>query len=73
MDFSLVRSAASTTGCHTVPVREWVEGSPFSAALGVELVESTEEGFRLLALHREVNSNPSGVAHGGRAASLATR
>jgi uncharacterized protein (TIGR00369 family) len=53
-----------------VPVREWVERSPYSAALGVELVESTEESCRLLLPYREVNSNPGGVLHGGSTASL---
>ena len=69
-DFSQVRSAASTNGCHTVAVREWVEGSPYSAALGVELIESTEESCCLLLPYREANSNPGGVLHGGCAASL---
>ncbi|MGA8725455.1 MAG: hypothetical protein WB565_10460 [Acidimicrobiales bacterium] len=50
-------------------MREWVEGSSCGAAL---LVESTEDGCGLLLSYREVNSNPGGVLHGRRAASLAT-
>jgi uncharacterized protein (TIGR00369 family) len=56
--------------CHTVPVREWVERSPYSRALGVELVGSDEDGCRLLLPYREENSNPGGALHGGCAASL---
>ncbi len=53
-----------------MPVREWVEGSPYSRALGVELVESTEHRCRLLLTYREENSNPGRALHGGCAASL---
>jgi uncharacterized protein (TIGR00369 family) len=70
MDFAQIRAAVATTCWHTVPVREWVERSPYSRALGVELVESNEENCRLVLPYREENSNPGGVLHGGCAASL---
>jgi uncharacterized protein (TIGR00369 family) len=52
-------------------VREWVERSPYSAALGVRL-ERVEEGtVRLLLPYSDDNSNPGHALHGGCAASLA--
>jgi uncharacterized protein (TIGR00369 family) len=53
-------------------VRRWIEKSPYSAALGVQLESLTEGAARLRLPFAEPNTNPGGVLHGGCAASLAT-
>jgi uncharacterized protein (TIGR00369 family) len=52
-------------------VRAWIEKSGYSAALGVELAELSEETASLRLPFREENSNPGKALHGGCAASLA--
>ena len=52
-------------------VRDWVERSPYTAALGLELDRLEAETARLRLPFREGNTNPGGVLHGGVAASLA--
>lgn len=52
-------------------VQDWVEKSPYAAALGVEC-ETMSEGTVSLALpYAEKNANPGKALHGGCAASLA--
>jgi uncharacterized protein (TIGR00369 family) len=51
-------------------VRSWVEESPYSRYLGVELVEIDESSARLRLPYQDANSNPGQVLHGGCAASL---
>ena len=53
-------------------VRRWIEKSPYSAALGVQLESLTEGAARLRLPFAEPIINPGGVLHGGCAASLAT-
>jgi uncharacterized protein (TIGR00369 family) len=53
------------------PVRGWIERSPYSAALGVELDLLAEGRARLRLPFAEANTNGDGVMHGGCAASLA--
>jgi uncharacterized protein (TIGR00369 family) len=53
-------------------VRHWVEESPYSAALGVELDAIDTNSARLLLPYRDENSNPGQALHGGCAASLAS-
>ena len=52
-------------------VRRWVEGSPYSAALGVRARELSRERVVLELPFAEANSNPGKALHGGCAASLA--
>ncbi len=52
-------------------VRRWIEKSPYSAALGVQLESLTEGAARLRLPFAEANTNPGNVLHGGCAASLA--
>jgi uncharacterized protein (TIGR00369 family) len=52
-------------------VRAWIEKSGYSAALGVELAELSEDAVSLRLPFREENSNPGKALHGGCAASLA--
>jgi uncharacterized protein (TIGR00369 family) len=51
-------------------VREWIERSPYAAALGVELEEASEARVRLRLPYRDDNSNPGKALHGGVAASM---
>ncbi len=51
-------------------VRDWIEKSGYTAALGVELGELTEQSARLSLPYRDDNSNPGKALHGGVAASL---
>jgi uncharacterized protein (TIGR00369 family) len=51
-------------------VRRWIEDSPYSAALGAQLVEVSEEKARIALPYSDANSNPGQVLHGGVAASL---
>ncbi len=53
-------------------VRRWIEKSPYSAALGIQLESLTEGAVRLRLPFAEANTNPGNVLHGGCAASLAT-
>jgi uncharacterized protein (TIGR00369 family) len=50
--------------------RDWVEQSPYSAALGVQVAALDEESARLLLPYADANSNPGQALHGGCAASL---
>jgi len=59
-------------------VRDWVEGSPYTAALGVGLdrveglgPDASQGAVRLVLPFLEGNTNPGNVLHGGVAASLA--
>jgi len=56
--------------CHTLSVRDWVEGSPYGRSLGVGLVDASATTARLLLPFRDSNANPGGALHGGCAASL---
>jgi uncharacterized protein (TIGR00369 family) len=51
-------------------IKDWVESSAYSNALGVQLDELTEEGAALHLPFKEENSNPGGALHGGVYASL---
>ncbi len=51
-------------------VRSWVEKSPYTAFLGVELTSISEEGASLVLPYKDENSNPGKALHGGCAASL---
>jgi uncharacterized protein (TIGR00369 family) len=51
-------------------VRRWVEQSPYTRAIGVQLEEMDAAGARLRLPFAEANSNPGQVLHGGVAASL---
>jgi len=52
-------------------IQNWIEASPYAAALGVRC-EAIEEGHVLLGLpYAEQNANPGNALHGGCAASLA--
>jgi uncharacterized protein (TIGR00369 family) len=52
-------------------VRQWIEKSPYSAALGVVPEEIGEDAARLRLPFHDDNTNPGQVLHGGVAASLA--
>jgi uncharacterized protein (TIGR00369 family) len=52
-------------------LRQWVETSPYTAALGVKLDRVDDAGARLLLPYKDENSNPGRALHGGCAASLA--
>jgi uncharacterized protein (TIGR00369 family) len=51
-------------------IREWIEASPFGAALGVSVAELDESSARLRLPYKDENSNPGKALHGGVAASL---
>ncbi len=51
-------------------VRNWIEKSPLSAAMGVGLETVSEQGARLVLPYLEANSNPGKALHGGCAATL---
>jgi uncharacterized protein (TIGR00369 family) len=53
-------------------VRNWIEKSPYSAALGVVLEEVSEGSARLRLPYNDDNTNPGQVLHGGVAASLSS-
>jgi len=50
----------------------WVEASPYTAALGMQLVSIAPEHATIALPFREANTNPGGALHGGCAASLAS-
>lgn len=52
-------------------IRQWVETSPYTAALGMKVDRIDESSARLLLPYKDENSNPGGALHGGCAASLA--
>jgi uncharacterized protein (TIGR00369 family) len=51
-------------------LQKWVEGSPYSKFLGVQLEHVDDAGARLRLPYSDVNSNPGKVLHGGCAASI---
>jgi uncharacterized protein (TIGR00369 family) len=51
-------------------VRSWIEDSPYSRFLGVQLEHFDGEGARLVLPYDDRNSNPGKALHGGCAASL---
>lgn len=51
-------------------IRGWVESSPYSRFLGVQLDHVDAASARLLLPYSEENSNPGKVLHGGCAASI---
>lgn len=51
-------------------IRDWVENSPYSRALGIELDRLDETSARLVLPYQDDNSNPGKALHGGCAASL---
>lgn len=51
-------------------VRDWIESSPYSAALGVRAAALATEALRLELPYRDGNANPGRALHGGVAASL---
>ena len=51
-------------------IRTWIESSPYSRFLGVELESIDETSARLRLPYRDENSNPGKALHGGCAASL---
>jgi uncharacterized protein (TIGR00369 family) len=51
-------------------IHRWIEKSPLSAAMGVELVSVDSERARLALPYLEANSNPGKALHGGCAATL---
>jgi uncharacterized protein (TIGR00369 family) len=51
-------------------IRRWVEESPYSRSLGVELAHVDEECARLVLPYADANSNPGKALHGGCAASI---
>lgn len=51
-------------------LKNWVENSAYSTALGVQLIALGEEGVTLNLPFKEENSNPGGALHGGVYASL---
>lgn len=53
-------------------VRDWVEKSPYAAALGVKLTSLSEESAAFLLPFSETNANPGGALHGGVYASLSS-
>jgi len=52
-------------------IRQWVEDSPYTRALGVEAVRIEAETARLVLPYRDENANPGRALHGGCAATLA--
>ena len=51
-------------------VARWIEESPYSRFLGVELAERGDESLLLRLPYKDENSNPGKALHGGCAASL---
>jgi len=51
-------------------IRRWVEESPYSRFLGVDLDRLDESSARLVLPYQDANSNPGKALHGGCAASL---
>ncbi|MEE2673156.1 MAG: hotdog fold thioesterase [Myxococcota bacterium] len=51
-------------------IQEWVERSPYSAALGVRCEALSEQSVSLVLPYAEQNANPGKALHGGCAASL---
>jgi uncharacterized protein (TIGR00369 family) len=51
-------------------LKSWVESSAYSKALGVQLIDLTDESAQLHLPFKEENSNPGGALHGGVYASL---
>ena len=51
-------------------VHRWIEKSPYTAALGVELEALSGESARLRLPYQDANTNPGKALHGGCAASL---
>ena len=51
-------------------IRRWVEESPYSKFLGVQLDSIDENGARIVLPYQDENSNPGKALHGGCAASL---
>ncbi|MBM4337139.1 MAG: PaaI family thioesterase [Deltaproteobacteria bacterium] len=51
-------------------VASWIEESPYSRFLGVELAKRGEESLLLRLPYKDENSNPGKALHGGCAASL---
>jgi uncharacterized protein (TIGR00369 family) len=51
-------------------IKDWVEQSPYSKFLGVELEQIDDSSARLRLPYQDANSNPGNALHGGCAASL---
>jgi uncharacterized protein (TIGR00369 family) len=51
-------------------IKDWVENSPYSRFLGVQLEALDDESARLRLPYKDDNSNPGQALHGGCAASL---
>ena len=51
-------------------IKKWVDDSPYSKFLGVELEQIDDSGARLSRPYQDANSNPGKALHGGCAASL---
>lgn len=51
-------------------IKKWVEDSPYSKFLGLELEQIDDSGARLCLLYQDANSNPGKALHGGCAASI---
>ncbi len=51
-------------------IRRWVEESPYSRFLGVQLENVDEKSARLVLPYQDENSNPGKALHGGCAASI---
>ena len=51
-------------------VKSWIEKSPYTAFLGVELDSISEQAATLVLPYKDENSNPGKALHGGCAASL---
>ena len=51
-------------------IKNWVEESPYSRYLGVQLEQIDDSGARLRLPYRDANSNPGKALHGGCAASI---
>ena len=52
-------------------LRRWVEGSPYTSALGTRLERAENGVVEILLPYQDANSNPGGALHGGCAATLA--
>jgi len=51
-------------------IKDWVEQSPYSKFLGVQLEQIDDESARLRLPYQDANSNPGKALHGGCAASI---
>ncbi len=51
-------------------IKKWVDDSPYSKFLGVELEQIDDSGARLRLPYQDENSNPGKALHGGCAASI---